>query len=100
MSTLMMCAEIAQRTGEPIWLVRSRGFQLHSPVRKPSGGRVPAVECPFCGRHVLVAPSDELVEAECRGCETSFAAAPSDVYLVPLDDVEQPQARRQFDPVH
>jgi hypothetical protein len=88
------CAQVAHRLGEPIRLVRGRGFQPLRLSRKTAQPSLSAVDCPFCGQQVLVVPSSEAVEADCRGCDTVFFADAEEVYQVTLGDAEQPQPRR------
>ena len=89
-----LCAEIARRTGEPLRSIERRGFQPLRPKKKFAGPTLSAVTCPFCGQQVLVAPNSDLVDAECRGCDTAFLADAADVYQVTLAAAERPQPRR------
>ena len=90
-----LCAQVARQLGEPLRLVRGRGFQPLKPRKKSAGPALAAVNCPFCGRQVFVDRKDEgPVEAECRGCDIAFLAEPSDVYKVSLAAAERPRPRR------
>ncbi len=95
MSPPTLCAQVARRTGEPLRLIERRGFQpLPMRPRRAAGPTLAAVDCPFCGGQVLVAPAGPAVEAACRGCDTCFEAPAADVYPVPLREARRPRARR------
>jgi hypothetical protein len=90
-----LCAEVARRLGEPLQLVRGRGFQPLRRSKKSAGPALAAADCPFCGRQVVVAAkSKDAVEAECRSCDTAFLAEATDVYQVSLAAAERPAPRR------
>jgi len=91
-----LCAQVARRLGEPERLVARHGFQPLRRMKKSAGAALSAVNCPFCGGQVLVAPGGGQVEAECRRCDTAFLADAADVYAVALDVVERPGPRRFF----
>ena len=79
-------AQVARRLGVTESLVKRRGFQLVRRERPIGGPRLPAVDCPFCGQQVLVAPAGRgASEADCPGCDISFEAPPEDRYLVELE---------------
>jgi hypothetical protein len=88
------CAEVARRTGEPLKTIEHRGFQPLRPRKKSAGPTLSAVNCPFCGQQVLVAPNVDSVDAECRGCDTAFLADATDVYQVSLGKARRPRPRR------
>jgi hypothetical protein len=88
-----LCAQVARRLGVPKRLVKRQGFQWVRPEKPIGGAKLPAVDCPFCGQQVLVAPGPGAIEADCRGCDTSFEASSGDVYAVAIDQVERPAAR-------
>ena len=96
MTAQTFCAQVANRLGETPALVASRGFQPERRVRKTEGPRLAAVDCPFCGGQILVAPHGGRVEAECRGCDTVFEADAADVYVVSLAKAERPRDRYRF----
>src|SRR4051812_48937934 len=90
-----LCAQVARRLGEPLRVIESRGFQPASrTAEKYDGDDLDAVDCPFCGGQVLVAVQGDTVDAECRGCDTSFEASPEDVYTISLRETARPKARR------
>jgi hypothetical protein len=89
-----LCAEVARRLGEPLRAIERRGFQPLRPRVRSAGPSLAAVDCPFCGQQVLVASKAGAVEAECRGCDTAFAADPGDIYEVSLRTAERPRPRR------
>jgi len=96
MTAQTLCAQVASRLGETPTLVASRGFQPERRVRKTEGPRLAAVDCPFCGCQILVAPRGDAVEAECRGCDTIFEADVADVYAVSLAKAERPRDRHRI----
>lgn len=96
-----LAAAVARRLGEPVALIERRGFQALPKSPRRSGPRLAAVDCPFCGQQVLVAPAGRgASEADCRGCDTSFEASPEDRYLVALERAAPLRERRfAFEPV-
>ena len=94
MQTQTLCAQVARRTGERLRTIERRGFQPLTTMSTALGPKLAAVDCPFCGEQVLVAAKSGTFEAECRGCDTAFAADEGDVYQVAVDAAERPKARR------
>jgi len=88
-----LCAQVARRLGEPERLVARHGFQ---PLRllRSLGPALFAVNCPFCGGQILVAPEANEIDVECRRCDTAFVADGADAYVVALDDAEWPGPQR------
>jgi hypothetical protein len=96
MNAQTLCAQVAHRLGEPPALIARRGFQPERRRRKNAGPELAAVDWVFCGGQILVAPGSGAIEAECRGCDTAFEAAPCDVYAVTLHEAERPRRRQRF----
>jgi hypothetical protein len=78
---------VARATGEPLTLIRGRGFGL---ARRRPNDLEPedltlCVECPFCGRAVPYAGAagGATALAECDGCDVYFDVAPADVHAAP-----------------
>ena len=91
----MITGEILESSpGERLKTIERRGFQPLRPRKKSTGPTLSAVNCPFCGQQVLVAPNADSVEAECRGCDTAFQADAADVYQVSLGEAKRPQPRQ------
>lgn len=89
-----LCAQVASRLGEPLKRIERCGFQpLTRKAKKNAGDDLSAVDCPFCGQQVLVVPRRGRLDAECRGCDTSFEVSPEDVYTISLQETERPKVR-------
>ena len=94
MNAPTLCAQVARSTGERLRTIERRGFQPLRPRKKSAGPTLAAVNCPFCGQQVLVAPKNGVVDAECRGCDTAFQADVADIYQISLGEAKRPQPRR------
>lgn len=94
MDAQSLCAQVARQLGEPLRFVERFGFQ-HSRVSRPvDRTRLKAVDCPFCGRHTIVAPPNQgEFDVECRSCDTLFAASLDEVYLIALSAAQVPTSR-------
>ena len=90
-----LCAQVAHRLGERLRTIERRGFQpLAKKSERNDGGDLLAVDCPFCGQQVLVAPSGPRIDAECHGCDVSFEATGGDLYRIALDQAAPARDRR------
>jgi hypothetical protein len=79
---------VAAATGEPLRLIRSRGFQL---APRGRDGLEPedltlAVACPFCGRQAAYpgpAGDGSIALGECERCDVYFDIVDADVVAAP-----------------
>lgn len=94
MQTQTLCAAVARRLGEPLRLIERRGFQPLAKRPRSPRFEFAAVDCPFCGQQVLVAPSGPRINAECHGCDVSFEATGGDLYRIALDQAAPARDRR------
>lgn len=80
---------LVAKTGEPLATLRQRGF--HELTRqRPVASLDLWLDCPFCGRPVLVAGDDQDPlpdQAECGQCETTFEFDRHELYAAPLEDI-------------
>lgn len=99
MHSQTLCAQVARRTGDSLKTIERRGFQLSKFNRPADGPKLSAVDCPFCGRHTIVAPTKVTAfDVECRSCDTVFSASLDDVFAITLAAAEKPNFRpRMYD---
>jgi hypothetical protein len=88
MTQLQLECAVARATGEPLALIRGRGFGLAA--RRPSDlepeDLALQVECPFCGRrlpYLGTSRGGSLALGECLTCDVYFDVAPADVFAAP-----------------
>jgi hypothetical protein len=88
MTQRQLARAVARATGEPLTLIRGRGFGLarRRPADLEPEDLTLCVECPFCGRAVPypgAAGGGAPALAECDGCDVYFDAAAADAYAAP-----------------
>jgi hypothetical protein len=78
---------VARATGEPLRLIRGRGFGLapRRPAAPEPEDLALCVECPFCGRRLPYpgAPGGTPALGECDRCDVDFDVTPGDVFAAP-----------------
>ena len=80
---------VARATGESRRMIVWRGFSLDDPSPENADGVHLALDCPGCGRSILLQlqPFTQFPgEVECSGCDAVYHVRPDEMFVVEAPD--------------